>query len=370
MLPTPRIIRPLALAMTLGLAAPAARGDDTPPAVAPTAPAAEAPAAGAPAELVEPLMRDDEGLAAIDFRSLHEALMAQVERVIETPQRTDTDHGLYDVWYAVVRPRIARLKTSLAFIGDDARWAVDTSTKRTLGLGADQWSGFVRDAAAANVVLVGMLEGYRDANVKVTLPFGVGVDRPADRVPDDVYLDELGFRGYASELSRRLRARRAAWSDEVRAYRALAGRLNAELIRRGSVVPTQDEPSPEEVLEEASARYDALLADRVDDVGMLLLGLRTYVAVVQSVEEDRLHMLVDESGADADAMKAHHDQLDRLRTTRMDAQRLKLADAGRYGSLLRNDWLAPRRQLRTALGEATETEPEPLTEAPESSAAN
>lgn len=358
-------LRPVALGLGVFLAAPLAFADDTQPAPPPAARSADVHA-----DAPELLVRDDEGLVAVDFRSVHQALMAQLDRVIETPERTETDHGLYDVWYAVVRPRIARLKAALAFIGDDARWAIDPSAERTLGMAPGQWSGFVRDAAAANAVLAGMIDGYREANVQITLPFGYGVDQPAERVPDDVYLDELGFRGYASELSRRLRARRVAWADEVRAYRALAGRLNAELLRRGSTVPANDAPSPEERLEAAGARYDSALAQRVDDIALLMLGLRTYVAVVQSVEEDRLHMLVDDARVDEQTMKVRHEQLDALRKARLEAQRLKLADAGRYGSLLRIDWLAPRRELRMALGESVESEPEAPTEAPTSSAVN
>lgn len=359
-------VRPLTLALVLALSAPGALADDAPPAAAPGAPAADQPK-----DTHEVLARADEGISAVDFRALHEALMAQVERVIEMPARTERDHGLYDVWYAVVRPRMARLKPAIAFIGDDARWAIDPSTRRTLGMAPDEWSGFMRDAAAAQAVLVGMIDGYREADVKLTLPLGHGVDKPAERVPDDVYLDELGFRGYASELSRRLRARRVAWADEVRAYRALAGRLNAELLRRGSSVPHDHGPSAEEILDDATARYDAALAERVEDISLLLLGLRTYVAVLQSVEEDRLHELVDAASLDEEADAKLHADLLALRKARLDAQGLTLEEAGRYGSLLRNDWLAPRRDLRSALGEAAEEVDEPVPDTPTTpSAAN
>ncbi|MGE0191732.1 MAG: hypothetical protein AB7T63_06775 [Planctomycetota bacterium] len=363
--PTP-CIRPLVLALVLAPATLGAHADDTPP-----APVPDAAAADQPKDTHDVLIRADEGLSAVDFRGLHQALMAQVERVIDMPARTETDHGLYDVWYAVVRPRMARLKPAMAFLGDEARWAIDPSTRRTLGMAPDEWSGFVRDAAAAQALLVGMIDGYREADVRLTLPLGHGIDKPAERVPDDVYLDELGFRGYASELSRRLRARRVAWADEVRAYRALASRLNAELLRRGSNDPRDHGPTAEEIVDQAAARYDAALAERVEDISLLLLGLRTYVAVVQSVEEDRLHELVDAADLDEDARVELHAKLAALRKARLDAQRLTLADAGRYGSLLRNDWLAPRRDLRSALGGAAEDVDEPVQDTPTTpSAAN
>lgn len=360
------LLGPLALALTLAVSGGRAGAEDEP--VAPPPPALpDAPPPPVAADDVPP----GEGLppgvvdpaAGFDFRDVHASLVVQLDHIAQVPRRTATDHALYDIWVAAIKPRLPRLKQALTEMGRDVRFEVEPDTHRAIGIASDQWPRFIREAAALHAGLAGALDGYMKSNVKITSPFGLGLDQPAGLAPEGYPIEALGLFAYERELNRRLLlGHHVAWPDEVHAYRAFLARLQFELARREEAWRRREIARQNAaLLADAAAAYEAAIGERVDELGVMLLSVRTLVATLQAVEEDRLHRhvaAVDPADPGRAALDAH---LVKLRSGRLEARRRADESAGRYGSLLRTDWLGPRFKLLKALGEAVVEEPVDVT---------
>ena len=356
----PSLLRPLALVAALGALGGLAAAEEDPTApVAPPAPPA-APDAPVLPEGTDGLPPGVEDAAdGIDFRDVHANLVVQLAHIAKVPQRTSTDHALYDIWTAAIKPRLPRLKQSLNEMGRDIRFELDPDTHRAVGIAPDQWSRFIREAAALHAGLAGALDGYMKSSVKITSPFGLGLDQPAGVAPEGYPIEALGLFAYERELNRRLLlGQNVAWPDEVHAYRTFLARLQFELARREEAWRRREIARQNAaLLADAAAAYEAAIGERVDELGVMLLSVRTLVATLQAVEEDRLHRHVA-SVDPADASRATLDgELIKLRSGRLEARRRADESAGRYGSLLRSDWLAPRSRLLKALGEVVVDDP-------------
>lgn len=352
---------PIALVLTLcTLLPPAPAAADDGPVPAPDGAAPVPPAAGgealpgegpAPDAAAGPGAEDD----GFDFRAFHRNLEAQLLHQAVPPRRTATDHGLHDIWSAVLKPRMPRMKQAVREMGRDTRWAIDPETGRAVGIAEDAWPRVVREAASLYASLGGSLEAYLKTNVRITSPFGLGLDAPAQGVSPSYPIESLGVLAYERALHRRLHGAHVVWADELHAYRALMARLQIELLRREEAWRRAEVARQRaDILQEAAQGYEAALAQRVDELGVLMLSLRTLVGTLQAVEEDRLRTLVATAPVDDATREGLQAAVLSLRTGRLAARDHADDNWSRYGSLLRADWLAPRARLLKALGRAVD----------------
>ena len=272
---------------------------------------------------------------------LHE----QMRVLAIAPKRTEINHGRYDVWAGALKPRFGRMRQDLKDMSRAQRWWIDVESGRAVRLLGEAWPRWVAKAGSLYTSMGAALDAYRSADIKITNPYGIGIDRPA-APPTTTPIEALDVLAYERELHRRLRLRGVLWEHEVYSYRVLLARLQAERARRAEAQRRFERAlANRETAEELAEGHQASLDAQVERIGMFLLSLRTLMAMLQVEEEHRLRGLLLEAPW-PDATKAKHLRaLGGMREARLNAREHGGSNWGAYGRTLRAKWILPRRAL-------------------------
>ena len=320
----------LSVALILTVALPSYANDEPLKASAPLGPAA------APEATVE-----------VDVLAFVKSMREQLALHSKAPRHTAIDHGLYDLWHAILRPRIGRMIRRVQDLQHPKRWT-KSEQGLVLGLAPDAWSRTTRNMAALYTELGAALKRYERASVSFTSPYGLGLDRrPAVYV--GYPLEHLGPVAMERELYRRLRGGRVIWRDELRAHWRLLGRFHLHYLRQAHLWQRVEVPGEPEAMRAAHEKHEEAIDRTAESLRVQMLGLRTLMATLQAVEEDRLRTKVLASTLNPEAQGALLEMLGTMRQGRLDARDYEGDKHAEYGQRLRSRWLAVRTKLLAKL---------------------
>jgi hypothetical protein len=337
--------RLLALCVLLLTSAAPAWAED-PPAPAPE-PAPEAqPAAPAP---------DAGESKPFDLQVYLAHVRTLVSENMTPPRRTATDHGLYDAWAAILRPRAARIRARVSRLMEPGRWQLDPGDGRAAHVKPEVWGSTIAELGSLYVELGGALQQYQQAKVTITQVRPDNTQAP----PTGPVPGEVALGTFEAELLARARAGEVVLPDEVAAYWHLLGRVQAALALREEQLRTylQRQAEVQGELENLVSSIQSGLLERQQSLSLQMLTVRALTAALQAREEQRL---ADHVGAlpAGDDRKAADALLESLRGSRLAAEEHAQPPVSEYGVVLRR-WLKAQQDLSVLLRKAAAAAPKP-----------
>ncbi len=303
-----------------------------PPTADPNAPVEPAPSP----EIVDP----SDGP---DFRDIQHSLSMQLARIAQPPARLRNEPTLANQWNGAVRPRLLRMRQAVEELGKESRYEFDPATGRAIGIVESEWPRVIREASTLHAALAGAHDDLLVAFHRVMSTRHPGV--PVPDVPEYYTTHSLSLLAYERLMHRKLLlGHPIPWHDEVDGYHLFLRRLVRDVIRREEAIARN------EAIEAAVARYEAAFAERVEQLSIMLLTVRTFVTALQAVEEDRLHALVAALSADDPRIADLKVDLSTIRAGRLEARTQGELKPTGYGGVLRSKWLQPRARLLSRLG--------------------
>lgn len=348
-------LRPAALLLAFGLALTPGRAladDPPPPGGAPPAPPGGSPAAPAPADDDPPLPGNAGPGApgagakaeAPDLLAFLGTLERQIARLRVPPNKTATDHALFDWWNTILSPRVGQMAGRIKKISEKHRWQV-TPQGRAQHLDPAHWDTVVREVASLYTALDGALQQYRDARVKYSRPTTLGVNDKEAGPPDpDAQARALSnLENSESILAQKVSQGQVVWYEELVWYWNLLSTAELEVQRY-----ERDRERWErqvQAFEDLQARVAYGQSFQQQTLALQMFALRAFVAALQAAEEDRLRKVVATlEPATPGRIAADGFVLD-LRNARNAAEVHQNAQASTWGTLLRTKWMTPRKEL-------------------------
>jgi hypothetical protein len=159
----PRITALSVLALTFAL--PARADEPAPAAPAPGGDAAAPAPEGAP--VAAPQATSEVG-KPFDLLTYLTHVRTLVSESMTPPRRSATDHGLYDLWGAILRPRAARMVARTKKLLEPGRWVFDPADGGAAHVKPEAWASTIGELASLYVELGGALQQYQQAQVTIT----------------------------------------------------------------------------------------------------------------------------------------------------------------------------------------------------------
>jgi hypothetical protein len=271
-----------------------------------------------------------------------------VSENVVPPRRTANDHGLYDTWGAILRPRAARILGRVKRLMEPGFWEFDPVDARAVHLKSTAWNTAIGELGSLYTELGGALEQYAQAKVTITQV------RPDESRPPPIgpVSGELALAALETDLLRRARLGGVVWADEVYWYRHLLGRVQAALELRAEQIRRYEERQAE-IEDEFTSLVTSIengLAEKQQSLALQMLTVRSLAAAIQAREEERLNALVGKIPA-GDVRAASEKVLLGLRTSRLAAESHVEPPVSEYGAILRR-WLKGQQDLLAALRKA------------------
>ncbi|MHC5012513.1 MAG: hypothetical protein ACYTG6_16475 [Planctomycetota bacterium] len=292
-----------------------------------------------PAEEAPPAAED----APVDVLAFLEDLETTLEAFLEPPEKTATNRALYDAWYAILRPRAARMLRRVKQIRKSRRWETDPAGERPAHLKPEAWTTVIRELASLYAELGGALEQYEGVDIVLTpRRWEPGISPPR---PPRIHWIGLGLselRRLEHEFRRRRHLGHIPWRREVYHYWDLARRIELQYELYDRRRREWEEAQAE--LEDLEQKIEGALRFRREVLSLQMLSVRTLTAALQTEEENRLRERIEALPADSTAREAAEPLARKLREARLDAEDHTGAPA-EYGAILRSRWLGARKRL-------------------------
>ena len=291
-----------------------------------------------------------------DFLAALEALQEGVGRFVPAPP----EPGLYDkheeTWKRYAKPRARRMAGRVTILRKQRLWVIAESPEApAVALAEHAWSALVKGLGSLYTELGTMRARYREQRVSASQARRAWLRRfprpePIGRVPSRDALDELN----RTILGYRL-------AGEVVPYRLISAhnRVSDQVAREEEAAREQKRREYESHKHEAYALIDVQVAETnaalrgdVEWLDAQQRAVRELVAAAQAIEEARLRDLVAKAPkegdhlADADVWFAKMDAGRRAALTFRDPR------SARWGSLVRQGWMAWRAKVLSAVDKA------------------